>query len=140
MNLISFEDFQKLEEYQKFSEENSSTGTLKVEAFTAYGAVPIPDVEILVTKDFGNYRVIFFRGYTDSSGMISDIVLPAPAGTFNPTTFETPNYTLYDLAAISEGYESIKRYNIGIFGDVSTIQYVRMIPKVELEGVDTNGN
>lgn len=140
MNLISFEDFQKLEEYQRFVTDNPSTGTLKVEAFTAYGAIPIPDVEILVTKDFGNNRVIFFRGYTDSSGMISNIELPAPAGTFNPTTFETPAYTLYDLAAISEGYESIKRYNIGIFGDVSTIQYVKMIPKIELEGAEDNGN
>ncbi len=140
MQLISYEDFKKMDEYKKFIEENPAIGTLKIEAFTAYIAVPIENVEILVTKDFGNYKVIFFNGYTNSSGNIDSIELPAPSGTFNPKTLEVPKYTIYDLSAIHEGYETIKKYNIGIFGNVNTIQYVKMIPQVNLKGVKTNGN
>ena len=51
MNFTTLEEFKKTESYQKFIEENPATGTLKVEVFTAYKAVPIPDTEILVTKD-----------------------------------------------------------------------------------------
>lgn len=140
MTLISFEDFKKLDEYQKFSNENPDNGYLKVEAFTAYGAIPVPNTQIIITKDIGNYKVIFFQGYTDSSGMISNIELPAPVAVLTSTTEEIPEYTVYDLTAIHEGYESIKKYSIGMFGGVNIIQYVKMSPEVVLEGVEKNGN
>ena len=77
MNFTTLEEFKKTESYQKFIEENPSTGRLKVEVFTAYKAVPIPDTEILITKDIDGSKVLFFRGLTDSSGMISNIELPS---------------------------------------------------------------
>ena len=67
---ISFEDFKKMPEYTEFVQQNPDIGHLKVEAFTAYGAIPISDTEIIITKEIGDYRVVFFRGYTDSSGII----------------------------------------------------------------------
>ena len=140
MTLISLEDFKKLDEYQKFNNENPDVGNLKVEAFTAYGAIPVPNTQIIITKDIGNYRVIFFQGYTDSSGMISNIELPAPVAVLTSTTDAIPEYTVYDLTAIHEGYESIKKYSIGMFGGVNIIQYVKMNPEVVLEGADQNGN
>lgn len=140
MNLITYDEFKKTKEYEAFIKENPSIGHLKIYAFTAYKAVPVENVEVLITKDFGENKVIFFNGYTNSSGTISNIELPAPNGEFNATTFETPRYTLYDLSAIDEEYESIKKYNIGMFGDVNIIQYLKMIPKVELSGENNNGN
>lgn len=140
MNLISYEEFKKTPEYQTFIKENSGIGTLKVLAFTAYQAVPIPDVEIVITKDFGNNKVVFFEGYTNSSGIIENIQLPAPIKKYDPTTFEPAGHTLYDLAAISEGYETIKKYNIDIYDHINSIQYVKMIPQVEFKGVKFNGN
>lgn len=139
MKFISYEDFKKMDEYQEFIAENPAIGYLKIEAFTAYRAVPIENAEILITKDFDNYKVVFFRGYTDSSGNIENIELPAPNAP-SSGSFEVPAYTLYHLTAIHEGYESIKQYNIGMFGNVRIIQYVKMIPEVNLEGVETNGN
>lgn len=140
MTLISFEDFKKLDEYKKFANENPDIGYLKVEAFTAYGAIPVPNTQILITKDIGDYKVIFFQGYTDSSGMISNIELPAPVALLTSTTEAIPEYTIYDLTAIHEGYEALKRYSIGMFGGVSIIQYVKMTPEVVLEGVEQDGN
>lgn len=138
MNIISFEDFKKMPEYQKFINENTDTGGLKIQAFTAYNAIPIPDTEIMISKDIGNNRVVFFRGFTDSSGIIDNILLPAPKSVVG--SIEAPLYTTYNLTAIHVGYESIKQYSIGMFGGIKVIQYVKMTPEVILEGVEQNGN
>ena len=51
-------------------------------------------------------------------------MLPAPkAVTANDVE---PSYTLYDLTCVSRGYETIKNYSIGMFGDVRVLQYVKM--------------
>ena len=135
--IISFEDFKQLAEYQQFITENPDMGYLKVQVFTAYGAIPVADTDILITKDIGQYRVVFFRGRTDSSGIISDIELPAPLATIDPEI--APMYTLYDLTAINEGYETLKKYSVAMFGGIKIIQYVKMTPEIDMGGT-INGN
>ena len=140
MDLITLEEFKKTEDYQKFIEENPSTGKLKVEVFTAYKAVPIPDTEILITKDIGDHKVVFFRGKTDSSGIISNIELPSPTEDKNYQPGDIAQYTMYDVTAIHEGYEKIKKYDVAIFGDTGVIQYIKMIPDINMKGIDQNGS
>lgn len=124
MNFISYEEFKKTNLYNQFILDNPDVGYLKIQAFTAYGAIPISDVDVIVSKDIGEYRVIFYQGKTDSEGIISDIMLPAPE---TVTSSEVaPGYTLYDLTCVSYGYETIKNYSIGMFGDVRVLQYVKM--------------
>lgn len=135
---INFDEFKKTPEYQDFAKENPDLGTLKVQAFTAYNALPVANTEIMISKEIEEYRVIFFRGQTNSSGIIDNIQLPAPKSSLSST--EPPLYTVYDLTAIHTGYESIKQYSIGMFGDIKVIQYVKMIPEVILEGVEQDGN
>ncbi len=132
MNYITYEEFKRLNEYQQFILDNPDVGYLKVQAFTAYGAIPIENVKVIVSKDIGNYRVIFFEGNTDSSGIISDIMLPAPETITDPNA--TPAYTIYNMTAIHSEYEAIKNYSIGMFGDVRVLQYVKMMPQISLEG------
>lgn len=136
MNYISFDDFKKLNEYQQFVLDNPDVGYLKVQAFTAYGAIPIEGVNILVYKDIGNYRVIFYEGVTDSSGIISDIMLPAPDAISDPDV--TPAYTIYKMTAIHSEYEAIKNYSIGMFGDVRVLQYVKLSPQINFGGDFSN--
>lgn len=138
--IISYEDFKKTEDFKKFSEENPDIGFLKVQVFTAYGAVPIMDADVLITKDIGEYKVVFFKGKTDSSGIISDIELPAPVTDAIPNPDNLLKYTVYDLSVIHTGYETIKRYSIGMFGGVRIIQYVKMSPDVNMDGENLNGN
>jgi len=140
MNFTTLEDFKKTESYQKFIEENPATGKLKVEVFTAYKAVPIPDTEILITKDIDGNKVLFFRGLTDSSGIISDIELPSPREDKNYKPGDKPQYTMYDVIAIHEGFERIKKYDVAIFGDTGVIQYIKMIPEIDMKGIDQNGS
>ena len=128
MNFLSLEEFKKTENYKTFIQDNPTTGRLKVEVFTAYQAIPISDTEIIITKDIDNQKVLFYRGFTDESGMIENILLPAPEENKDYKPGDTPNFTEYDLTAIHEGFERIKKYDIAIFGNLGIIQYVKMIP------------
>lgn len=138
MNIISYEEFKNTDLYEDFIKENDDTGNLKVQVFTAYGAIPIQNTNIVVYKDIEEYRVVFFQGVTDISGIISDIKLPAPM--MVTSNEETPIYTIYNMTAFNTGYESLKTYTIGMLGGVNVIQYVKMMPSVDLEGDGTNGN
>ena len=138
--IISYEEFMKLDEYKQFINENPDIGILKVQVFTAYGAIPISDTDIIISKNIGNYRVVFFKGKTDSSGIIADIELPAPPFELVPNPDVPPKYTLYDLSAIHIGYESIKQYSIGMFGGVKIIQYVKMNPEIDMSEESSNAN
>ena len=140
MNFTTLEEFKKTDSYKNYITENPSTGTLKVEVFTAYKAIPIPDTEILISKDTDEYKVLFFRGKTDSSGMISNIELPSPSENKNYKPGDVPQYTMYDVTAIHEGYERIKKYDVAIFGNTGVIQYIKMIPDINMEGIDQNGS
>ena len=129
MDYMTFDEFQKLGEYQTFMKENPSTGTLRVNVFTANGAIPLADANVLITKKIGNYNVLFFDGLTNSSGAIDNIVLPAPSVSSN--NMEVPGYTFYELNANHAGYQAVEQYEIAMFGNTKVIQYVKLMPEVE---------
>lgn len=135
MNNITLEQFKNLPEYQNYLQNNPSTGVLKVQVFTADQAIPIPNTQVYITKLIDNYNVLFFEGVTDSSGIIDNIILPAPSGDFDLEDFVTPNYTTYQLVASNDELKQIKQYQISMFGDVKVLQYVKMS-----DGGDSNGS
>ncbi len=140
MDLVPLNDFIQTEEYKKFINENPEIGYLKVEVFTAYKAVPISNAEVLITKNIDDKAIIMYRGYTNSSGMIDNIELPAPKSNTAFTPASVPEYTLYDLTVIHKDYAIFKKNNIAMFGGIKVIQYAKMTPNVDLKGVDTFGN
>ena len=137
--LISYEEFSKTEEYKAFVVVNPEQGSLKVMAFTAYQAIPIENAEIIITKEIGGHNVLFFRGYTDSSGIIDNITLPAPTSGYDDNSFQTSSTTSYKLTAIKDKYDSVKQYIINMIGDVKVLQYIKMTP-IEDKGETINGN
>ncbi len=64
--------------YQDFLLQNPMEGFLKIQASRAQRALPTSDVEIFILQQFYDQRVLFFRGKTDSDGLIESIILPAP--------------------------------------------------------------
>ena len=64
--------------------------------------------------------------------MIDNIYLPTPKKS-DSMSLEIPLYTVYEMNAYHIGYERIKKYSIGMFGDVKVIQYVKMMPEVIVE-------
>lgn len=126
MKNITFDEFRKLPEYQDFEKENPSFGLLKIQVFTADQAIPLPDVEIFVTREYGDYNITFFKGVTDSSGIVDNIHLPSPGGDYNIETQEIPKYALYDISACCERLNTIKKYKVEIYSGVKIVQYVKM--------------
>lgn len=137
MKIISYEEFKGTDLYDSFIKENSSSGNLKVQVFTAYGAIPVDNTNIVVYKDIEEYRVIFFQGFSDSSGIVDNINLPAPA--MVQSNEDTPTYAIYNMNASNEKYETLKNYTIGMLGGINVIQYVKMLPEIKIDG-DLNGN
>lgn len=137
--LISYEEFSKTDDYQGFVGVNPKQGSLKVMAFTAYQAIPIENAEIIITKEIGGNNVLFFRGYTDSSGIIDNITLPAPTSGYDDNSFQTSSTTSYKLTAIKDKYDSVKQYIINMIGDVKVLQYIKMTPIMD-KGETINEN
>lgn len=127
MDYITFSEFENLPIYGDFFKDNPDVGYLKVNVSTANGAFPVSGARVIITKEVGPYNVLFFSGETNDSGMIENIVLPAPPRVSN--NLEMPKYTLYDLRVTHSGFQNVSGYTLGVFGDTKIIQYVRMIPE-----------
>lgn len=133
MNTLTYEEFMKTEAYSSFIKENSEMGQLKVMAFTAHQGLPIENAEVVITKNIDTNRILFFRGFTNSSGIIDNINLPAPPSGYNSQTEEINNYTIYDLYVTHPEYEPFQHI-VGMFGDLKVIQYAKLIPNIQMGG------
>jgi hypothetical protein len=131
------EDFKNTGIYKNFENIHSSSGILKVESYTAYGAYPLSDVSIEVSKMFGNDKVIFFVGKTNDSGIIENIVLPTRKIVDEVNDASDILYTTYDLIAKYPKYNLEKRYDVSIFDGVKVIQPV-IFPLNDLIDGDLN--
>ena len=140
MNELSYEEFINTNEYQSFINNNPDTGTLKVFAYTAYKAMPLEGVNVTITKNIGNNKVTFFSGFTDSSGIIDDIILPTPKEEKIASYDLLPQATSYDLTASLKGYGTVAYKDIPMYGGTKMIQYIKMIGDVVLKGDDYLGN
>ena len=129
MEYITLDEFRLLDKYQQFLKEYPDSGILRVRVFTAGGVIPLSNTNILIMKQIGNYQVLFYNGVTDSVGFLGDIVLPAPKKDLSST--DVPISTSYEMSAIHLGYQDIQQYTISIYGGVTVIQYVRMLPEVK---------
>lgn len=125
-------------DYQEFLKENPEYGYLKIRASAANEAIPIKNVDIVVSKKIGNNNVIFYEGKTDESGMINDIKLPSPEKIKSDE--EVPKFTEYEILATYEPQNINKRYKVSICCDIVAIQYIRIIPNNNLELRDYYGN
>jgi len=113
-------------DYQKFVSDNPGKGYLKIRASSINEAIPASGINIRVSKVIGNNNVIFFEGATDESGMINDIVLPAPRAI--TSDLEVPNFTEYKLSAVGNGIN--QEYTISICCSITIIQYINVIPSI----------
>ncbi len=117
--------------YQEFLRENPGVGYLKVRASAANEAVPISGIQIKVSKLIGTNNVVFFRGETDYSGMINDIVLPAPKEVVSDEVI--PKFTSYDLTAKGSIQNIDDRYTISVCCGITVIQYINVTPLIYAE-------
>ncbi len=124
-------------EYQEFLKENPGRGVLKIRTSSASETLPVSDVLVTVTKVVGKNTIVFFDGKTDDSGMINGIVLPTPKRVSNDE--EVPKFATYSLRAVHLNNNFDKTYDISLCCGVVAIQYINIVPNVEMEMRMNNG-
>lgn len=110
--------------FQEFIRNSPGTGYLKIRATSAFEAVPVEGLNIKVSKEIGNNKVIFYEGKTDYSGMINDIVLSAPMAITDDLV--EPKFNTYKIEAKNENIN--QEYDISICCGFTVIQYINVTP------------
>ena len=107
----------------------SSSGYLKIWAYTSLARYPLEDVAIVVTDPEGTAIAM---ALTDQNGMVPPIAVTVPdkAESQAPDPSEIP-YTTVNLYAHSRGYEQVYAEKLQVFADTTTLQELRMIPLSE---------
>ena len=134
MNIVDFydEEFRATGTYSNFIKDNPLKAMLNIRASGASIAVPVSGVRIIVSKNIDNYKVIFYDGLTDISGMINKIALPTPAIT--PNDLDVPNGTSYDIEAIYEKDNINRKYEVMMYPDIYTVQNINIVPTLNVGG------
>ena len=114
--------------YQKFLKENPGSGNLRIRAYAANGALPIPNLKIVITKNIDNNKITFFEGVTDESGIIERIKLPAPI--IDSNNLIQPNSVSYDITATYNNIDLL--YKINMYDNVCVIQNISVVPDTGL--------
>ena len=126
------ESFRATDTYNTFIKDNPSKAMLNIRASGASVAVPVSDVKIIVSKDIEDYKVIFYEGYTDISGMINSIGLPTPSITEND--LDVPNGQSYDIEAIYEKDNIDRKYTVLMYPGICTVQNINIVPTLSVGG------
>lgn len=136
MNTYNINDnnYKNTEEYQNFIKENPETGYLKIRAYAASQAVPISGLKIIVSKNIGNNKVIFFEGNTNESGIIERISLPAPK--LQSNDLNVPNKITYDINATYNQDNINNLFKVNIYEKIRVVQNISVVPELTVFGGD----
>ena len=126
---IDDKDFINSELYKDFIKDNSGLSFLKIRAFAASQAVPISGMSVVVSKDIGGNKVIFFSGVTNESGVIERIQLPVPRSSDNMLA---PVLTTYDIDTSYEGENRL--YKVNVYDNIYVVQNINVTPNISYGG------
>ena len=113
----------------QFLKDNPSAGALKVAAAEGRGMVPVENSRVYVTKLLDGDRIVFGKGITDNSGIVDDMVLPAPSRRASVTDGAGIPYAEYDVEVEKSGYIPVKVVGVPVFEGIKSIQNVSMTRK-----------
>ena len=131
MNTILFNDesFKKTDSYKNFIANNPDNSNLKIQASRANSALPVSDVEVIISHIIDEYKVIFFDGKTNESGIIENISLPVPKS--DPNDLDIPLSTTYNIEAIYTKENLDIFYKAKMFSGIDAIQNINIVPNIE---------
>ena len=124
---VNNENFLNSSMYKNYIKDNPSFGHLKVRAYAASEAIPIAGVKIIVTGTIDNNKVVFYEGYTNESGVIEKIKLPAPK--LDSDNLEKPIKATYNIIATYLPDNISKSYQVYIYEDICVVQNINIVPE-----------
>ena len=112
----------------RYPSVNNWVGYVKARAFTANGAIPLPDVTVIVRSAEENGEVIDVELKTDENGETPTAEVPTPPASAGDAPGETRPYAVYDIDAYLPGYYPYRAIRVPVFGDTLTVQPIGLIP------------
>ena len=104
-------------------------GYIQVRAYTASEATPVPDALVLVLQDGQLVR----QTLTDQDGLTELMELRTVSRELSMEEGTAHPYTTYDLQITAEGYLPVASLAVPVFGGVTAIQNIAMIPRPEFD-------
>ena len=114
--------------YSDFIRENPATGYLKIQAYRGDQVYPVPNVEVIISRNFDDGERVFFAGATDENGIIDPIPLPAPPRDNSLSPEKPDKYSEYTLRAQHADYRNINT-TVTIYGETKAVQPLQMVLK-----------
>ena len=107
----------------------NSSGTLRVRAYTAGGALPVEGAIVRVLGASEDTRFEVYQSVTDRDGLSQTFILPAPDVNFSlsPSPSELP-YSLYDIEISKNGYYTKRIKGLTVFPGINSVQLINMTP------------
>lgn len=103
-------------------------GYLRVYAFTAGGAEPIPGARAIITRPEVDTQTVYANLTTDRDGFTPVVALPSvdPALTLRPGVAQP--YVTYAVRVTADGFQPVEHRNIPVYGDNYVTQPVALTP------------
>ena len=107
----------------------NSSGSLRIRAYTAGGALPVPGALVRIRGAEEDNRFISRTLITDRDGLTKKVDLPAPSASYSltPGSDEAP-YSVYDIEIIAPGYYTKRIDGLTVFSGIESVQLINMIP------------
>jgi hypothetical protein len=83
-------------------------------------------MDIVISTNINNNKVIFFEGKTNQSGVIENITVPAPPILNNNLT--NPPSLVYEISATYIPDNINKVYSVNIYDNLTVIQNISIVP------------
>lgn len=106
-------------------EPQKGTGRLRVQVYASDQVYPISAAEVLVYDKNGKE---VFRGYSNASGIVSNILLEAPAKVYSDAPSFVRPYAQYDITVKHPRYATRKYIGVPVFPGIESIQTVQLVP------------
>lgn len=106
-----------------------SSGTLRIRAYTAGGALPVKGATVRITGAGEDNSLVTYSLVTDRDGQTEVVALPAPSVDYSlsPDPAELP-YSVYDIVITAPGYLTKRINGLTVFSGVNSVQLINMIP------------
>jgi hypothetical protein len=117
------------EQYQEFVRNHPAKGFLKAQAFTARRTFPVPGVQVVISKRFGDESYVIATLTTDIAGQTEAVSLHTIDKSLSQSPATHAPYSTYDLRATHPDYMPVNYFNIPIFDGILSTQAIDLIPK-----------
>ena len=113
--------------YENFQQENTQSGTLRIQAFAGRQTIPVIGAQVTVSREFQDGTREFASGVTDENGILDGIILPAPDKQLSETPSGEAPYATYDIRVSHPDYRTEIYHKVPIFAGIKSIQPVRFL-------------